>query len=127
MFYRVQLTQTENRAWQVELGYVMTGENASYRGVIPSSSFDPFGGTFGALEFVARYGEVDFDDDGHQAGLVTATSPEAADAWAVGLNWYLNRFTKFALNYERTTFDAFGAAAERDTEGVILGRLQLSY
>jgi phosphate-selective porin OprO and OprP len=119
--------RTDDRAWQVELGYVLTGENASYRGVVPSSSFDPFAGTFGALELVARWGQVDFDDAGQQSGLVTATSPEGADDWAIGVNWYLNRFTKLALNYERTTFDGFGDAPDRDPEGLVVGRFQLSY
>jgi phosphate-selective porin OprO/OprP len=119
--------RTDQHAWQLELGWVLTGENASYRGVVPSTSFDPFAGTFGALEVVARYGQADFDDTGHQAGLITATSPDAADAWGVGVNWYLNRFTKLMLDYERTAFDAFGTAADRDAEGVIVGRLQLAY
>jgi hypothetical protein len=34
---------------------------------------------------------------------------------------------KLALNYERTSFGNFGAAPDRDSEGVILGRLQLAY
>src|SRR5262245_18290069 len=119
--------RSDQRAWQVELGYVLSGENASYRGVVPSSSFDPFAGTFGALELVARYGQADFDDAGQRAGLITATSPEAADAWGIGVDWYLNRFTKLMLDYEHTAFDAFGTAPDRDDEGVIVGRLQLAY
>jgi phosphate-selective porin OprO/OprP len=117
----------ENRAWQVAVGWVLTGENSSYRGVIPSSSFDPSGGTFGAVELVARYGGIEFDDDAHESGLVSATTPVSARGLGFGVNWYLNRFVKLQLDYERTRFGSFGAAAERHAEGVFLGRLQLSY
>jgi phosphate-selective porin OprO/OprP len=117
----------ENRAWQVAVGYVLTGETSSYRGVIPSSRFDPFEGTWGAVELVARYGGIAFDDDAHERGLVAAGTPVSARGLGIGVNWYLNRFVKLALNYDRTSFGSFGAAADRDSEGVILGRLQLAY
>jgi len=36
-------------------------------------------------------------------------------------------FAKIALDYERTTFESFGAAPDRDPEGLVVGRFQLSY
>ena len=46
----------------------------------------------------------------------------------MGVNWYLNRYVKLVLNYERTEFDGGSATrGDRPTEGVILTRMQLSY
>ena len=44
-------------------GVALTGENASYKGLIPSSPFDPFKRTWGAFEVAARYNEIDLDTD----------------------------------------------------------------
>jgi hypothetical protein len=43
-----------NQAWQVAMAWVLTGEKASYRGVLPRDSFSVEKGTFGAFELVSR-------------------------------------------------------------------------
>ena len=52
----------------------------------------------------------------------------------VGVNWYLNRWLKLVLNYDRTWFDggARGSTlgnpiADRETEHFVATRLQFSY
>ena len=43
---------------------MLTGEDASYRGVVkPSEPFSPGKGGWGAWELVGRYGELEIDDD----------------------------------------------------------------
>ena len=57
------------------------------------------------------------------------TSASGARAFTIGMNWYLNRWLKLQLNYERTDFNrgiAFGAD-RRDHEDVFLSRFQVSF
>jgi phosphate-selective porin OprO/OprP len=117
-----------NEAWQVALSYALTGENASYKGLIPAAPFAPSKGQWGAFEIAARYNEIDFDDDSFPIYANPAASATEASGYTVGLNWYLNRWIKIALNYDRTSFDG-GApdGDDRDTEQTFLTRLQLAY
>lgn len=115
-------------AWQVAASIALTGENASYRGLIPASPFDPFEGTWGAFEIAGRYNEIDFDSDTFPTFANPATSADRAQGWTAGLNWYLNRYVRVMVNFDHTWFDG-GAAAEEDraSEDTILTRLQISY
>jgi phosphate-selective porin OprO/OprP len=115
-------------AWQVALSYALTGENASYRGLIPASPFAPGKGSWGAFEIAARYNEIDFDDDSFPTFADPAVSASETKGWTVGLNWYLNRWIKIAVNFDHTSFDGGAAGgADRDSEETVLTRLQLSY
>jgi phosphate-selective porin OprO/OprP len=117
-----------NEAWQVALSYALTGENASYKGLIPASPFAPGKGQWGAFEVAARYNEIEFDDDSFPIYADPAVSARSAKGFTVGLNWYLNRWIKVAANFDRTSFDGGApAGGDRDTEETFLTRLQLSY
>jgi len=121
-----------NDAWQVALSYVLTGENASYKGVIPSSPFAFGEGGPGAWEIAARYNEIDFDDDAFDGGAASfsdpAVSASEAQGWTVGLNWYLNRWVRVMVNFDRTTFEGGGGVGDdRPSEETILTRIQFSY
>ena len=58
-----------------------------------------------------------------------AASAERAKAWGIGLNWYLNRWLKMQLNFDRTRFDGGGGLDQddRDTESVVFVRWQVAY
>jgi phosphate-selective porin OprO/OprP len=124
-------------AWQVAVSYALTGENASYKGLIPARPFAPSEGGWGAFEIAARYNEIDFDDESFDGGAASfadpTTSATKAQGFTVGLNWYLNRWVKVMVNYDRTTFDGGaaggtpGSIADRETEDTVFTRLQLSY
>lgn len=137
----------DNDAWQIVASWILTGENAGYANPVPKSPFDPEKGTgLGAWELVARYSELEIDDDAFAPFGTGSTStqlgrsyadPRAsarkASAWAGGINWYLNKNLKFALDYERTSFDggwtnAGGTAfLDRPTEKVLSGRIQIVF
>ncbi len=106
----------------------LTGENASYKGLIPSSPFDPSKGTWGAFEIAGRYNEIDFDSDSFPTFASSTASAGRAQGWTVGLNWYLNRYVRVMANFDHTWFNG-GAPDGRDrpSEDTILTRLQLSY
>lgn len=119
----------ENDAWQIILSYVLTGEDASYRGVTPRKPFSPKDGQWGAWELVGRYQELDIDDRVFTTGFANRNvSVDEAEAWGGGLNWYLNRNVKLVLDYEHTEFSG-GALlrGDRETENAIFTRFQLSY
>jgi phosphate-selective porin OprO/OprP len=125
-----QEEQFENDAWQIALHYVLTGENASYRGVAPRADFDPEKRTWGAFEVAARYHELHVDPDVFDLGFASsAASAERAKAWGIGLNWYLNRWLKMQVNFDRTRFDGGGGLDQddRDTESVVFVRWQVAY
>ena len=122
--------QLDNAAWFAQAGWVITGEDASYKGVAPKNNFDPRNGAWGALELAVRYGDLRVDEDAFDLGFASKpTSTTGATAYAFGVNWYLNRNFKFMFNYEHTDFDSsveFNDAL-RDKEDVILTRFQVSY
>jgi len=123
----------DNQAWQVAASYVLTGENASYRGVLPSQSFSLEKGTWGAFEVAARYNELRVDPDIFATGFANPlTQAQRARAWGVGSNWYLNRWIKLMLDYEHTYFQGGGGGTltdvhNRDDESVFFFRTQLSF
>jgi phosphate-selective porin OprO/OprP len=120
----------DNDAWQVAVHYVLTGENASYKGVIPREDLAPSKGGWGAWELAARYHELSVDEEIFDDGFAEpAVSAEDARAWTLGVNWYLNRWLKIALNYERTAFDGGGGLGgdDRETESLVFLRWQISY
>jgi len=122
--------EAEARAWQVAASWVLTGESASYRGVTPRNPLRPGEATWGAFELAARFHRLEIDDDVFAGGFASLTaSASQADAWTLGVNWYLNPFVKLALNYERTEFEDGGAVlgTDRPDESLLLTRFQLSY
>ncbi|GAB3382210.1 OprO/OprP family phosphate-selective porin [Lysobacter fragariae] len=119
----------ENTAWQVVGSWVLTGEDASYRGVTrPNHPFTTGAAGWGALELVARYGELDVDDDAFPLFADPASAASRAQAWSVGLNWYLTQNLKLVANYTQATFDG-GAAngGDREDEKTLFTRAQISF
>lgn len=138
----------DHDAWQVAVSYLLTGEDASFKGVKPKTDFDLDKGGWGAWELVARYSEINLDDDtfknpagnaftGAYADL--STSAKSAKSWTAGVNWYLNTNAKIALNYSQTSFDG-GAGdgitlvnatgsniRDRDDEKALLARFQVAF
>ena len=57
---------------------------------------------------------------------------QRASAWALGVNWYLNRNFKVNLDYENTWFNGGGGGStkvplDRETERVLFTRFQIAY
>lgn len=116
-----------NQAWQVAASWVVTGEDASFKGVKPKRPFDPHAGNWGALELAARYHQLKIDGDAFPLFADPTKYAEEAIAWGVGLNWHQSRNLKVALNYEQTRFDQGSASGDRETEKVLLTRFQVAY
>ena len=117
-----------NSAWQVATSFVLTGESASYKGVIPANPFNPFTGTWGAFEIAFRYSQLDVDDDVFDLGFADPRrAAERAQQFTAGVNWYVNNNIKLALNYDRTWYKDGEGTGDLDTENLLLTRVQLVF
>lgn len=112
-----------NDAWHITGSYVLTGENASFKGVTPRYNFDPSKKTWGAFEAVGRLESLTLDDDSFDSFAANTSSVKHAKGIGTGLNWYLNRALKFQLNYEKTFFEG----GNRQSEDILLTRFQVVY
>jgi phosphate-selective porin OprO/OprP len=129
-FTKGKTAELQNSAWEISGGWVLTGEDASYAGVTPRHSFDPWNGGWGAVQLVGRYAELNVDKAAFPIFADPGTSASSAQAWAVGLNWYLNRDIRVDTSFSRTRFDGgTGAKATvtRQPENVFFTRMQLAF
>ncbi len=119
----------DNHAWQVAGSWLFTGEKKSYRSVLPRKSLESASNPgFGAWELVARYTELNVDPTAFRYGFADpAKSAQSARAWVVGVNWYLNFFTKLQFEYEQTRFEQGAINGNRPTEHVLEERLQIAF
>jgi phosphate-selective porin OprO/OprP len=116
-----------HKAWQASGNLFLTGEKAGFRTPTPKKPFDLQEKGFGALELVARYGELDLDDDAFPIFASASSSVTREQAAGVGLNWYLNKQIKVAVNYEHTTFDGGAADGDRKSEDFFVTRFQHAF
>jgi phosphate-selective porin OprO/OprP len=127
----------ENTAWEIDGGWVLTGEDAGYNGVTPLHPFSLHDGNWGAFQIVARYANLDVDHNAFTDGFASASttgtfaaSAAEARAWSVGLNWYLNRNVRVGTSFSRTDFSGgkgTGATVTAQPENVLFTRVQLAF
>jgi len=117
-------------AWQLAAAWFVTGEEETFRGYTPNSTFIP-GQSWGALELVARYHELDINDEAFAGGGASFADPTVSASKAasleIGINWYLNQNLKWELDYGVTRFDGGTATGDRDDEKFFLTRFQLGF
>lgn len=118
-------------AWQVQLAWFLTGEEQTFRGYTPNTVFSLENRTWGGWELVARYHELDIDDDAFVGGADSfanpASSASKASAWGVGVNWYLNQNYKWSLNYDVTSFDGGATSGDRPDEQAVFTRFAVNF
>ncbi len=119
--------ELEHTAWQTSGSFFLTGESAGFRSPAPKRPFDLNQGGFGAVELVARYGELTADEASFPVYANLASSAQKARAWGVGVNWHFTRAIKVALNYERTSFTGGSATGDRESENAVITRFQTSF
>jgi phosphate-selective porin OprO/OprP len=119
--------ELEHTAWQAVGSFFLTGEKNSFRSPAPKRPFDLKEGGFGAIELIARYGVLDFDQASFPTFASLTSSVQQEKAWAVGVNWHFTRAVKVGVNYERTTFSGGAATGDRQPENAVIGRFQTSF
>jgi phosphate-selective porin OprO/OprP len=119
-------TTLDHDAWQVTFSWVLTSEDAGFRGgVKPARRFNPHEGAWGAVQVVTRIGEIDFDDDAFPLYADAARSVTRARSAGIGVNWYLNENVELWLDYDYTRFDGGAVAgADREDEQALFTRFQ---
>ncbi len=90
-------------AASAQAAYILTGEHRPYnrkRGVLGRVVPDhPYGaGGQGAWEIATRWSIIDLNDADVRGGILNDVT--------FGLNWYLNRYTKFQFNYIHAFLDS---------------------
>ncbi|HMI85227.1 MAG TPA: porin [Polyangiaceae bacterium] len=121
-------TRLNHEAWQVVASFFVTGEEAAATTVTPKRPLSPRTFGTGAVELVARYGELRVDDDAFRTRAADPTkSARKATDWGVGANWHMARNFKLMIDYEHTSFSGGSATGDRRTEILILTRLQAAY
>jgi phosphate-selective porin OprO/OprP len=120
--------QIAHDAWQVAGSFVLTGEAATDAGagVRPRANFDFGNGSLGAFQVAARYYTLEVDDRALTLGLAAPGVSRKADAWTVGLNWYLTGNFRYTFNFERTVFDDDPDGA-RKAENAFVFRTQVNF
>lgn len=115
-------------AWQIALSYVLTGEAATDAGigVRPRANFDFGNGNLGAFQIAARYHTLEVDERAVALGFAAPGSSRTADAWSLGLNWYLTGNFRYTFNFERTVFDG-DPEGPRPAEDAFVFRTQVSF
>ena len=120
-----------NTAWQVQFSWFVTGEEEAFRGFTPGSTLQPGKPGWGAFEVVARYHELDVDDDAFAGGANSFANPLTAvtreSAYGVGVNWYPWNTVKLSLNYETTAFDGGAATGDRADEDLLFSRFAINF
>ena len=117
----------EHTAWQTSGSFFLTGEKNSFRSPMPKHPFDLKEGGLGAVELVARYGELSLDEASFPTYATITSSVQKAKAAGVGINWHFTRQVKVGLDYERTTFTGGAATGDREPESAVIGRFQTAF
>ena len=117
--------EVTNTGWDVTGVINLTGEPASSGTVTPRRPFDPPTSNWGALQFVARYAELEVDPAAFSLGFAATTASQKAQQATIGLNWYPVQYVKYYVTYERTKF--VGGNTTRPVENVVFFRVQLAF
>jgi len=125
--------EIKNNAYNVDVSYVLTGENASYRGVTPSHPFKLHGGGWGAFQVFGRVERLGIDGDAFLGTGTTQlanpnTSARGARSYGAGLAWHLNANTRITTDYSFTEFKGGASGGRnRNDERALFTRLQIAY
>jgi phosphate-selective porin OprO/OprP len=132
--------------WYVQGAWVLTGENRPYNaaearidGPKMNYNFNPDAGTWGAVELVARYSDLDLNFHDCGGGKAVPSTPGAAcfDAIrggeqkisTVGVNWYLNPTMRFMLDFQHVDVNRYNTAGAQIGQkyNAVAMRSQLSF
>ena len=123
-------TTVKNSAGHVTVAYVIGGER-TYEGPKVRNPVSFSAGTLGALEIGARYNWLTIDTAAFPNLADGTKSVAKAKAFGFVANWYLTQSLRVAASYDQTAFTGGAkngsATADRKTERILIGRLQVGY
>lgn len=134
---RVTLDHT---GWQVSAQWVLTGEPASFNGIIPAHPFSISSGGWGAWQLTAGYSQLTLGESTFNGFSNPLISARGANSWSVGLNWWLNRNIRVSTAFSQTSFQGGGqinpndpntltapATVSHQNESVLFTRVQVAF
>jgi phosphate-selective porin OprO/OprP len=110
--------ELDNSAWVATVSWVLTGEDATFRGVKPRRNIDFSSGGLGSWQILARATALDVDDGAFPIFGDPDSSASEAFTLGVGVSWYLNPQVRISLDYNWT--DLEGLASLQDENAIIL-------
>ncbi len=121
----------ENKAWQLQLSWVLTGERNSFKGVVPRRPFAPQDGGPGAWIVAVRASGFDADPAAFPLFSDPTRSARSATLFGASVSWNLVRGLRWMLDYSRVTFDGgaavAGVVADRPDEQMLFTRFQVAF
>ena len=93
----------------------------------PRANFDPVAGTWGAVQLLARYGELHVDREAFEAGFAAPDASRTAQSYSLGLDWYPHTFVKLYASFEHTWFEGGANNTDRPTENLFVVRTQIAF
>jgi phosphate-selective porin OprO/OprP len=118
----------KNNAWQAQLTYVLTGEDATYKWVSPARPFSVEKGQWGAWEVGVGIGELTIDNAAFNTFADSTVAAKKAKNYGLVLNGYLSDNVKIKFDYEYTGFDGGAAAGkDRQAEQVLISRVTYKF
>jgi phosphate-selective porin OprO/OprP len=112
--------ELRNRGWQASVGYVLTGETASYNGYTPQHNFSWLDGTWGAWEIGARVADLKIDGNAFPIFADPAASAGEARSYGVSANWFLSKAIRVSFDLVDTRFER--AAGSKTTTNLLIGQ-----
>ena len=99
--------------WYITSGWVLSGEGRPYNKDLGYAKRILPKGEYGALELIARYGEVNLNDNFVNGGKM--------DKWMLGANWWIDPYWKASISYGTVELDRFDLVGKTD---IMLLRVQ---
>src|SRR6185369_1347085 len=115
-----------HQAAHVTASLVLGGKNG-YEGATPTRPFDLATGALGALEVAVRWNWLKLDDATFPTYADPAKSVAKAQGLAIGVNYIPQRMLRFAADYEVTSFTGGKGTGDRNTEKLLVGRVQVNF
>jgi phosphate-selective porin OprO/OprP len=97
--------ELRNTGWQGAIGYVLTGENASYNGYTPKHNFSWQDGTWGAWELGARIAQLKIDTNAFPVFADPGASASEATSYGLSVNWFLSKAIRVSFDLVQTEFE----------------------
>jgi phosphate-selective porin OprO/OprP len=112
--------ELRNTGWQGAIGYVLTGEDASYNGYTPKHNFSWQDGTWGAWELGARIAQLKIDGKAFPVFADPAASACEATSYGVSVNWFLSKAIRVSFDLVQTEFER--APGAKTTANPLIGQ-----
>ena len=121
----------QHKAREFSMGWVLTGEPATYAGVVPRQAFNWANGNWGAVQVVARYSDLKIDPNSFPLFASSLSNAQQAKAVGIGLNWYLTKALRLTQDYFQTGFTTpTGTSISqilRQDENAFITRFQIAF